>query len=77
MQYLPFAHLFACQIIRAILKNPDDKTIVSLIFANIALEDILLKDELDGLAAGHDNFTVHYTLDKVHGLRLACFYILY
>ncbi|CAG8609707.1 4722_t:CDS:2 [Paraglomus brasilianum] len=52
------------QIIRAILKNPDDKTIVSLIFANIALEDILLKDELDGLAAGHDNFTVHYTLDK-------------
>ncbi|CAG8639560.1 9284_t:CDS:2 [Paraglomus occultum] len=52
------------QIIRAILKNADDKTVVSLIFANITLEDILLKDELDALAAGHDNFTVHYTLDK-------------
>lgn len=52
------------QIIRAIAKNPDDKTSVSLIFANQTEEDILLKDELDILAAKHRNFRVHYTLDR-------------
>ncbi|CAI2170632.1 420_t:CDS:2 [Funneliformis geosporum] len=52
------------QIIRAITKNPEDKTIVSLIFANQTEKDILLKDELDDLAAKHDNFTVFYTLDR-------------
>jgi len=39
------------QIIRAIMKNPKDKTEVSLIFGNIAEEDILLHKELDDLAA--------------------------
>ncbi|CAG8664381.1 778_t:CDS:2, partial [Dentiscutata erythropus] len=52
------------QIIRAICKDPTDKTRVSLIFANVTYDDILLKDELDSLAARHENFTVYYSLDK-------------
>ncbi|GBC04426.1 hypothetical protein RclHR1_05680011 [Rhizophagus clarus] len=52
------------QIIRAITKNPNDKTTVSLIFANQTEEDILLKSDLDALAAKHKNFRVYYTLDK-------------
>jgi len=52
------------QIIRAITKNPDDKTTVNLIFANQTEDDILLRDELDYLAAKHDNFKVYYSLDR-------------
>jgi len=52
------------QIIRAIIKNPLDKTIVNLIFANVTIDDILLKDELDLLAKDNENFNVFYTLDK-------------
>ncbi|KAK9390362.1 hypothetical protein V1515DRAFT_590110 [Lipomyces mesembrius] len=52
------------QIVRAVLKNPEDKTEISLIFANVAEEDILLKDDLDELAATHENFTVHYVLNS-------------
>ncbi|KAJ3042676.1 NADH-cytochrome b5 reductase [Rhizophlyctis rosea] len=52
------------QIIKAIVKNPADKTQVDLIFANVKFEDILLKDELDELAKNHDNFRVHYVLNE-------------
>ncbi|KAI7881328.1 ferredoxin reductase-like protein [Lichtheimia hyalospora FSU 10163] len=52
------------QIIRAICKHPEDKTIVNLIFANVNEEDILLKKELDELAAKHDNFNVYYVLNN-------------
>lgn len=53
------------QIIRAALKNPSDKTKLSLIYANVNPEDILLKKELDELAAKHGNrFTVHYVLNN-------------
>ncbi|RUS35493.1 armadillo-type protein [Jimgerdemannia flammicorona] len=52
------------QIIRAVLKNPEDKTQLSLVFANVNEEDILLKKDLDGLAAKHDNFKVHYVLNN-------------
>ncbi|KAF5827986.1 hypothetical protein DUNSADRAFT_18392 [Dunaliella salina] len=41
------------QVLNAILKNPADKTQVSLIFGNIAEEDILLRKELDSLAQAH------------------------
>jgi len=51
------------QIIRAIVKNPEDKTEVSLVFANVADHDILLKEELDGLAAKHKNFKIYYVLN--------------
>ncbi|GAA5907962.1 hypothetical protein JCM6882_001539 [Rhodosporidiobolus microsporus] len=53
------------QIIRAALKNPKDKTHLSLIYANVNPEDILLKTELDTLAAAHpDRFQVYYVLNN-------------
>jgi len=53
------------QVITAILKNPQDRTQVSLIFANVTEEDILLRSTLEELAAAHpDRFKLHYTLDK-------------
>ncbi|KAJ1974185.1 NADH-cytochrome b5 reductase [Dimargaris xerosporica] len=52
------------QIIHAIVKNPEDKTVVSLIFANVNEEDILLKHELDELQAKHTNFQVYYVLNN-------------
>ncbi|KAK9467456.1 hypothetical protein V1512DRAFT_275426 [Lipomyces arxii] len=52
------------QIVRAVLKNPDDKTEISLIFANVNEEDILLKDDLDELAENNSNFKVHYVLNN-------------
>ncbi|XP_074585650.1 NADH-cytochrome b5 reductase-like protein [Curcuma longa] len=52
------------QVVNAILKNPDDNTQVSLIYANISPDDILLKNELDRLSASYANFKVFYTVDK-------------
>ncbi|KAI9320852.1 hypothetical protein BX666DRAFT_2017853 [Dichotomocladium elegans] len=52
------------QIIRAICRNPQDKTKVDLIFANVNVDDILLKQELDELAAKHANFNVYYVLNN-------------
>jgi len=53
------------QVIKAILRNPADKTKISLIFANVNESDILLRDELDSLALKHaDQFKVHYVLNN-------------
>ncbi|EMR10585.1 hypothetical protein PNEG_01290 [Pneumocystis murina B123] len=52
------------QIIRAILKNPEDKTKISLIFANVTEADILLKDEFDILANKYSNFRIYYVLNN-------------
>ncbi|CAH9127443.1 unnamed protein product [Cuscuta epithymum] len=53
------------QVARAILENPNDKTKVHLIYANVKFEDILLKEELDGLAASYpDQFKVYYVLNE-------------
>ena len=53
------------QIIRASLKNPQDRTKLSLIYANVNEEDILLKKELDLLAHNHSHrFIVHYVLNN-------------
>ena len=53
------------QIIRAALKNPQDRTKLSLIYANVNPEDILLKKELDLLAQNHpDRLTVYYVLNN-------------
>jgi len=38
-----FVLIFLLQIIRAILENPKDKTKVHLIYANVTVDDILLK----------------------------------
>ena len=54
------------QIIRAIIRGrkTGDRTEIDLIFANVTKEDILLKEDLDALAAEDHSFRVHYVLDK-------------
>lgn len=53
------------QIIQTIANNPEDKTKVDLIFANVTEADIFLKKELDALAAKKkEQITIHYNLDK-------------
>nr|XP_040232142.2 NADH-cytochrome b5 reductase 3 isoform X1 [Anopheles coluzzii]XP_049464332.1 NADH-cytochrome b5 reductase 3 isoform X1 [Anopheles coluzzii] len=54
------------QLIREVLKHSDkDMTKLSLIFANQTEDDILLKPELDDLAARYpDQFKLWYTLDR-------------
>ena len=52
------------QIIRAALKNTQDTTKLSLIYANVNYEDILLKEELDDLAYKYAwRFKVYYVLN--------------
>ncbi|CAO3592814.1 unnamed protein product [Absidia cylindrospora] len=50
-------------IIKATLRNADDMTKLTLIYANNSLEDILLKNELDRLERQYsDQFKVHHVL---------------
>lgn len=50
------------QIIRAVLRDPNDKTEMYLIFANQTEDDILLREELEGLPS--DRLHLWYTLDR-------------
>ena len=57
------------QIIRAIIRGRpknggSDTTEVDLIFANVNVEDILLKDDLDQLAKEDPDFRVYYVLNN-------------
>jgi cytochrome-b5 reductase len=53
------------QVIRAINRGrPLDNTKVDLIFANVNPDDILLKEDLDKLAAEDKNFNVYYVLNN-------------
>jgi len=52
------------QLINAVIANPEDKTQVTLFFANQTEEDILLRKQIDAIAAEHKNITVHYSVDK-------------
>lgn len=53
------------QIITAILKNPEDKTKIHLVYANVTESDILLREELDNFATRHaDQFKIHYVLNE-------------
>lgn len=54
------------QIVRAVIRGraAGDKTQIDLIFANVTPQDILLKEDLDALAAEDSGFRVHYVLDK-------------
>lgn len=40
------------------MRNPEDKTQLTLVFANVSEDDILLKKELDDMAKKHSNFNV-------------------
>lgn len=54
------------QVMRAIIRGraTGDKTEVDLIFANVSPQDILLKEDLDALAAQDPGVRIHYVLDK-------------
>lgn len=54
------------QVIRAIIRGraAGDTTEVDLIFANVNREDILLKEDLDELAAQDKGIRVHYVLNN-------------
>lgn len=54
------------QVIRAIVRgrSSGDRTEIDLIFANVTVQDILLKEQLDDLAARDSRFLMHYVLDK-------------
>ena len=52
------------QIIKSVLKDKEDTTKVSLLFANQTEEDILLRSELEWLNKQHDNFSLWYTVDR-------------
>lgn len=54
------------QIIRAIQRgrSSGDKTKVSLIFANVNPDDILLKEDIDAVAKQDPNFKVYYVLNN-------------
>ena len=52
------------QVIKAVLKRGDDATQLSLLYANVSPDDILLREELDALAAAHPNFRVWYTGER-------------
>ncbi|POV98428.1 hypothetical protein PSTT_14442 [Puccinia striiformis] len=57
--------LFLKQIIRACIKDQNDRTMISLIYANVNPDDILLKHELDTIAEEHpDKFKVYYVLNN-------------
>ena len=54
------------QIIRAIIRGraSGDDTEIDLIFANVGVEDILLREDLDQLAKEDKGFRVHYVLNN-------------
>jgi cytochrome-b5 reductase len=52
------------QIMKHIANDPADVTEVDLLFANLSVNDILLKSELDQLAERHPQINVHYVLDS-------------
>ncbi|KAK7317415.1 hypothetical protein RJT34_01620 [Clitoria ternatea] len=53
------------QLIRAILENPRDKTKVHLVYANVTVDDILLKEELDNFANKFpQRFEVYHVVNK-------------
>ncbi|KNE01197.1 hypothetical protein QG37_02087 [Candidozyma auris] len=53
------------QILTAVLNNPEDKTKIHLVYANVSEEDILLRAELEELKREHpDQFFIHYVLNN-------------
>ena len=53
------------QLCRAIFKNPEDKTKVTLVYGNLTEEDILLKREFEDLENTYpQRFKAFYLLDK-------------
>jgi NAD(P)H-flavin reductase len=57
--------LVGVQVLQAILKKKDDPTCISLIYCNQTEEDILLREDMEALAAANpDRFKIWYTVDR-------------
>uniref|UniRef100_A0AAF5D4X0 NADH-cytochrome b5 reductase n=1 Tax=Strongyloides stercoralis TaxID=6248 RepID=A0AAF5D4X0_STRER len=55
------------QIIKSVLKNPNDMTKMYLLYANQSENDILLREEFDSFAKDYPHkFSVWYTVDKAN-----------
>nr|AGL39997.1 nitrite reductase [Pyrus calleryana]AGL39998.1 nitrite reductase [Pyrus calleryana] len=52
------------QVVQAILKDPEDKTEIYVVYANRTEDDILLREELDGWAKQHERFNVWYVVEN-------------
>ena len=53
------------QIIRAVLRNPEDRTKITLIYANITPADILLREDLENLTIQYpEKFKLHLVVEK-------------
>ncbi|KAK3699131.1 NADH-cytochrome b5 reductase [Vermiconidia calcicola] len=53
------------QLIRAIYKNPEDKTRVTLVYGSVSQDDVILKKEIDQLEKEHpDRFRAFHVLDN-------------
>lgn len=53
------------QLVRAVFRDPEDKTCLSLLFANQTEDDILLRAELEAVQKEHpDRFKLWYTVDR-------------
>lgn len=53
------------QLVRAVFRDPEDQTCLSLLLANQTEEDILLREELEEVAERHpDRFRLWYTVDR-------------
>jgi nitrate reductase (NAD(P)H) len=53
------------QVVKSALEDPEDQTKFALLYANVSPDDILLKEELDTMAAENpERFSVWYTVDE-------------
>lgn len=54
------------QMIEEVLFNPKDNTKITFLFANVSVDDILLKQDLDKLAQKYpEKLKIHYIVDKI------------
>ncbi len=60
------------QIAQEVVRNPEDKTEVTLVFANKSEDDILLKKELDDMARKHKHFHVSTCTSYRHAKVSCC-----
>lgn len=61
------------QLIKHVLSDPCDRTQLELLFANKSEEDIMLRDQLEQLAAKHPKqLKIWYTVDKAPPGTLLC-----
>ena len=52
------------QVLEEVANNPDDKSEVHLVFANVSGKDVLMKETLDALVQKHPNIKVTYVIDS-------------